>query len=235
MITLFGFGPGWGLPEMSPYVTKTEVQLKMAGLDYRKEQAMPEASPKGQLPYIDDDGEQVADSTFIRAHIERKYAVDLDGGLDARARAEAWAIERMIENQFTWTWVHARWILPANFEKGPARLFDLAPEKIRAQLRQDVQGRVAAALHAVGVGRHSGPEIVQLADRSLGALSTLLGDKPYFLGDAPCGLDATAFGSLAGALTPFFCSALRQRAETYGNLVAYVDRMMRRYYPDHPW
>ena len=39
MITLFGFGAGFGLPEISPYVTKTEVQLKMAGLAYRKERA----------------------------------------------------------------------------------------------------------------------------------------------------------------------------------------------------
>ena len=32
MITLYVFGPNFGLPETSPYVTKTEVQLKMAGL-----------------------------------------------------------------------------------------------------------------------------------------------------------------------------------------------------------
>ena len=37
MITLYGFGAGFGLPEISPFVTKTEVQLKMAGLAYRKE------------------------------------------------------------------------------------------------------------------------------------------------------------------------------------------------------
>ena len=36
MITLYGFGAGFGLPEISPFVTKTEVQLKMAGLAYRK-------------------------------------------------------------------------------------------------------------------------------------------------------------------------------------------------------
>ena len=57
MITLYGFGAGFGLPEISPFVTKTEVQLKMAGLAYRKERAMPPASPKGQLPYIEDDSE----------------------------------------------------------------------------------------------------------------------------------------------------------------------------------
>jgi glutathione S-transferase len=161
MVATGSGGSGFGLPELSPYVTKTEVQLKMAGVTYRKEQAAPDASPKGQLPYIVDDGEVVADSTFIRAHIERKYGADLDRDLDARARAEAWAIERMIENHFTWIFVYARWIAPANFEKGSARLFDNAPKGIRAQLRQDVRARVAEALQAVNIGRHSGEEIVE--------------------------------------------------------------------------
>src|SRR6201995_2562160 len=104
MITLYGFGPGFGLPEISPFVTKTEVQLKMAGLTYRKERAMPPASPKGQLPFIDDAGEVVADSTFIRAHVERKYGFDFDAGLDQKSRAQAWAFERMIETMSTGRW-----------------------------------------------------------------------------------------------------------------------------------
>ena len=77
--------PGFGLPEISPFVTKTEVQLKMAGLAYRKEKAMPPASPKGQLPYIVDDAESIADSTFIRAHIEGKYGFDFDAPLNLQA------------------------------------------------------------------------------------------------------------------------------------------------------
>jgi len=88
MITLYGFDAGFGLPERSPFVTKTEVQLKMAGLDYRKERSMPTASPKGQLPFIDDDGEAVADSTFIRAHIEGKYGFDFDAPLNLQQRAQ---------------------------------------------------------------------------------------------------------------------------------------------------
>src|SRR5260370_24650044 len=90
MITLYGFGTGFGLPEISPFVTKTEVQLKMAGLAYRKEKAKPANSPKGQLPYIVDDAESVADSTFIRAHIEAKYGFDFDAPLSLQARAHAW-------------------------------------------------------------------------------------------------------------------------------------------------
>src|SRR6201996_7445407 len=115
MITLYGFGPGFGLPEISPYVTKTEVQLKMAGLAYVKVRAGPSDSPKDQLPFIGDDGERIADSTSIRAHIERKYRVDLDEGLTPDERAAAWAIERMMENHFGAAVIHQRWLVPANF------------------------------------------------------------------------------------------------------------------------
>src|ERR1700742_4006424 len=206
MITLYGFGAGFGLPEISPFVTKTEVQLKMAGLAYRKERAMPPASPKGQLPYIDDGGESIADSTFIRAHIERKYGFDFDAGLDLRARAQAWAFERMIEHHVYWAMVGARWVDPDNFAKGPTHFFDGAPE-----------------------------DDIDLAVRSLFALSVQLGDRPYLMGDKPCGVDATAFGALAGILTPFFDSKLRDEAERFDNLTSYVDRMMLYYYPEFAW
>jgi hypothetical protein len=55
------------------------------------------------------------------------------------------------------------------------------------------------------------------------------------MGDRPCGTDATAFGALAGILTPFFASRLRERAEEFGNLTAYVDRLMLQYYPEFAW
>ena len=235
MITLYGFGTGFGLPEISPFVTKTEVQLKMAGLAYRKQRAMPPASPKGQLPYIDDDGQSVADSTFIRAHIERKYGFDFDLGLDRQARAQAWAFERMIESHVYWALVGARWVDPENFARGPAHFFDGAPEDRREKLREDAQFRVAENYLLSGLGRHAPDDDVELAVRSLLALSVQLGDKPYLMGEKPCGTDATAFGLLAGILTPFFASKLRIRAEEFENLVAYVERMMQQYYPDFAW
>jgi hypothetical protein len=55
------------------------------------------------------------------------------------------------------------------------------------------------------------------------------------MGGKPCGTDATAFGALAGILTPFFVSRLREQAEQFRNLTAYVDRMMLQHYPDFAW
>ena len=235
MITLFGLGAGFGLPEISPFVTKTEVQLKMAALSYRKQRAMPPASPKGQLPFIDDGGKLIADSTFIRAHIEHKHGFDFDDGLDLEQRAQAWAFERMIEHHLYFGLVGARWVDPVNFAKGPSHFFDGAPDDKRERLREDAQFRVAENYLISGLGRHAPDDDVELAARSLRALSVQLGDKPYLMAGKPCGSDATAFAVLVGLLTPFFESELRRRTEGFGNLVAYVDRMMAQYYPEFAW
>lgn len=235
MITLYAAGEGFGLPEISPYVTKTEVQLKMAALPYTKVRGRREDSPKGQVPFIDVDGQRVADSTFIRGYLERTYGIDFDEGLGGRQRGEAWAIERMLENHFGWVATHARWLIADNFEKGPAHFFDDAPEGVREAIRRDVQAQVRANVFAVGVGRHSEAEIVALGMRSLAALSAILGDSRYLMGARPCGADATCFAMLAYVLTPFFESELRRQAEGFGNLVAYVDRMMAEFYPEFAW
>jgi glutathione S-transferase len=235
MITLFGFGPKFGLPEPSPYVIKTEVQLKLAGLAYRKDPTGFGDAPKGKLPYIVDDGEAVADSTFIRAHIERKYGIDLDAGLGPAERAQSWAIERMLEDHLGWALAYDRWLLDENFARGPAHFFDQAPEGVRDTIRTETRERVRATQKAQGMGRHSAAEVATLGTRSLDALSTLLGERPYLMGAHPTGTDATALGLVAGLMTPIFDSPLCRAARERANLVAYAGRMMARFYPEFAW
>lgn len=230
MIILYGAGEGFGLPEISPYVTKTEVQLRMAGLAYEKRRGCREESPKGQVPFIDAGGVRIADSTFIRGFLERTYGIDFDEGLAPEQRATAWAIERMMENHYGWTLAKARWLDPVNFAKGPAHFFDGAPDGVREAVQGEVQARVHGA-----IGRHSDLETVALGVRSLAAVAAILGDKRFLFGDRPCGADATVFAMLAGTLTPFFESELKRRAEGFGTLVAYVDRLMARFYPEFEW
>ncbi|MGH8158047.1 MAG: glutathione S-transferase family protein [Rhodanobacter sp.] len=234
-ITLYTSRAGFGLPDTSSFVIKSEVQLKIAGLAYDRASTIPPQAPNGKLPFINDHDEVVSDSTYIRAHIERKYGIDLDEGLDARQRAEAWAIERLLEDHLYFAMVWFRWIDPDNFARGPAHFTDGAPETERAQLRHDLQARKAVELHAQGLGRHAPARIADLGARSIDALSQLLGDKAFLMGAAPTGVDATAFGMLAGVSTPFFDMPLRKAVEARPNLVAYTARMMQRYYPDHVW
>ena len=114
MITLYTFGPAFGLPDPSPFVTKAEVLLKMAGVPYRTDTTGFNKAPKGKLPYIDDGGAIVADSTFIRMHLEKNYGVDFDKGLSPAERGVAWAFEKLCEDHLYWVGLHARWIVDAN-------------------------------------------------------------------------------------------------------------------------
>ncbi len=66
MITLYNFGPAFGLPDPRAFVMKVETLLKMAKLPYRTDATGFAKAPKGKIPYIDDEGVVIPDSTFIR-------------------------------------------------------------------------------------------------------------------------------------------------------------------------
>ena len=233
MITLYGFGPAFGLPDPSPFVTKAETLLKMAQLPYRVAAGNLRKAPKGKLPYIDDDGAVIADSTLIRWHLEKKYGLDLDHGLSAEQRAVAWAFEKMIEEHLYWAFVHVRWIDDANFDRGPRQFFAAVPAPARPLVIAFVRRSIKRDLHAQGLSRHSPEEMLRLGTRSIDAIADFLRDKPFFMGDAPTAVDATVFAFMAGALCPQFVSPLRTAAERHGNLRAYVRRLATRWFPDY--
>jgi glutathione S-transferase len=231
MITLYTFGPAFGLPDASPFVTKVDVLLKMAGLPYRTDSSGFRKAPKGKLPYIEDGGIVIADSTFIRMHLERAHGIDFDAGLNPAERATAWAFEKMLEDHLYWAVMQARWMIDENFHAGPRVFFEAVPAPLRPLVHAMVRRQVRRNLKGQGIGRHSEDDICRLAVRDLAALADFLGDKPYLMGEAPCGADATVFGFVAGTLAPCFKTPIRVAAELQPNLVAYRDRLMARYYP----
>lgn len=233
MIKLYSFGPYFGLPDASPFVLKAMTLLKFAGLRYVEDHSGYSRAPKGKLPYIDDDGTIVADSTFIRFHLEKKYGVDFDAGLSPEQRAAGWAIEKMLEEHYYWLLVQARWIDDGNFERGPAQFFSGAPALIRPLVKALIRKKVARSLIAQGLGRHSEDELAELGRRDIDALSVLLGDKPYLFGEAPSAADATAFALVAETLVSELISPLRDAVAGKPNLVAYRDRLLAAYFPSY--
>jgi glutathione S-transferase len=231
VITLFTFGPGFGLPDPSPFVMKVETLLKMAKLSYRTDTTGFSKAPKGKLPYIDDDGTVVSDSTFIRWHLEKKYRIDFDQGLDASQKATAWAFEKMAEDQLYWVVVNDRWMDDVNFRKGPLKFFERVPAPLRPIVVTIVRRKLRTTLHGQGIGRHSPDEVLALATRSIDAIADFLGDKPFLMGSEPTGVDATMFAFACGLLCPHFDTRIRAVAEQRGNLRHYVGRMTARFYP----
>jgi glutathione S-transferase len=232
MLTLYTFGRAFGLPDGSPFVCKAEMLLKLAGLPYRCDSKGYFKAPKGKLPYIDDAGRIVADSTLVRFHLEQQHGIDFNAGYSETELACAWAVEKMLEEHLYFAMVHERWLIDDNFRRGPIEFFNAIPALVRPLVRTLARRKVAKSLHLQGMGRHSREEIVALARLDLDAVATLLADKPYFLGERPCGADATVFAFIAGTLCARFQTPLRDHAERHANLVAYRDRMQREFFPE---
>lgn len=232
MLTLHVFGPDFGLPDPSPFCMKALVLLKMAGLEFETATADLRKAPKGKAPYLVDNGSLVADSTFIRFHLESKYGIEFDAGLDEAQRGIALAFEKMCEDNLYWAMVHARWVRDDNFNAGPIKFFKAAPALIRPLVVKMVRGKIRRDLKGQGFGNHSEAEVVALAKRGIDGLAAFLGEKPYLMGEKPCGADAIVYSTVAGLLCNHFDTPLIEATARHDNLVAYNNRMTAQYFPD---
>lgn len=171
-------------------------------------------------------------STFIRLHIEKKYDFDYDKALTDKQKAISWAAEKMCEDHVYWIAMHERWVPDTNFNKGPAKFFDVLPAPVRPFIKSMVRKNIRKSLHAHGMGRHNNEEMAFLGERAISCIATLMADNQYFMGETPCGADATIYAFLNSAACPVFQSHLRETVEKHRNLMAYLQRMTLQYFPD---
>jgi|SRR5581483_5395164 len=237
MINLYAAGSGWGVYNLSPFVLKVDCYLRMIGLPYElcsfRSLADFVQAPKGKIPYIEDNGQKVADSGFILEYLQTTYGDRLgEQRLSPREQAVELGLRRLIEEHLYWVIGYARYGEDAIWEEYKHLLFDrygYTPtefETVTAQFRDTVR----TALHGQGLGRHSRVEVYTLGNADLTALSAYLGEKPYFLGEEPTALDATAYGFLANIFYVGYETPLEAHARALPNLRAYCDRMRQRYY-----
>ncbi len=231
MITLYQFAPAWGLPNLSSFCLKLETYLRMAEIPYETvSQANPSKSPKGKLPYITDNGKTIADSNAIIAYLKATYGDPLDGHLSPTERAIVLAMQRLIEENLYWVALYSRWLDPVNFKKTKAVIFASLPPVVRTVVALIIRNKVLRDLKGQGIGRHSTEEIYQIGITDLNALSDFLADKPFFMGNQPTTLDASAYGLLANILWVPLESPLKDHAEKLSNLSTYCQRMKATFY-----
>jgi glutathione S-transferase len=232
MMTLYTFGPMLRLPDPSPFCMKAEILLKLAELPYQLDHSGFTKAPKGKLPYLDDNGVKIADTTFIRWHLEKQHGVDFDKGLSAEQKATAWAFEKLCEDNLYWGVVRDRWMNPVNFNNGPRAFFKPVPALLRPLIVAKALREVKRNLHGQGLGRHETADCEKITVAGVKAVSDFLGSKRFLMGEAPCGADATVFSFISGLMSPVFPGPVFDAAVGHPNLVAYRDRGMARWYPD---
>ena len=231
MIRLHQFAPAFGLPNASPFCMKLETYLRMASLPFELVNSGDVLkAPKRKLPYIDDDGTLVADTSFIIEHLKARYGDPLDAALSPQQRAVATAFQRLFEENLYWAVVQTRWAEDAGWQKTRQAFFGTLPAPLRWFLPNLARRGLLAEMRGQGMGRHSAAEIQAIGCRDVTAVADFLADKPYMLGEQPSSLDATAHAFLANLLWAPVDSPLQRHARTRPTLEAYCQRMKGRYF-----
>jgi glutathione S-transferase len=231
-IKLFQFPRMFDIPNLSPFCCKLETWLRITRIPYEVvDTPDPRKGPKGKLPFIEDNGVRIADSSLIVDHLVKTRGVDPDARLDASQRAIGLLVQRTLEEHYAFVLAYTHLLRDEGWQHTRAR-FDSVPALVRPLVGSVVRGRIKKMLWQQGVLRHSHEEIVESALRDWRAVLTVMGDGPFFFGDEPTGIDAVVFGALATSVLTPIESPIRDFLRSQPACVAYTERMRARFFPE---
>jgi glutathione S-transferase len=236
MITLFQFAPAFGLPNASPFCMKVETWLRMAGLPYTtvNDNMRVMKSPKGKMPFVEADGEVIADSSTIIQRLTERHGVTLDEGLTPAERGTALAFQRLFEEHLYWAVLHERWVDDDHWPLIRDAFFGSLSPPLKWVVPALARRGTRASLKGQGMGRFSPAEIHARALADVDAVVGFLADKPFLMGDRPRTVDATAYAFVANLLWGPLDSALTRHVRAQANLQGYAERMRERYFGQGP-
>ena len=234
MIKLYKFGPAFGLRETGPFVLKTMVYMKLAGIPFEEiVQGDPRKAPKKKIPYISDDGQEIGDSSLIIKHLKAKFGDPLAEGLSPEQLAQGHALKVMLEERSYWAaMIHPRWVKTDHHKLIADTFFGEIPSFIRMPIFRSVAKGVAKAAMGHGIGRHTDAEIFEMGLDDIKAVEALLGKKKFMLGTKPAEVDATVFAFLHGMQADVFPTPIQAHIKSSKTLMSYLERMESKIFPD---
>jgi glutathione S-transferase len=218
MLTLFSYPELFGVADNNGYGLKVFAFLRLAGVPFRHEHIFDaSAAPRGQLPYIVDDGETIGDSDTIIAYLIAKYRLTIDDGLSAAQRDIDHLITRMLDDLY-WVMSYSRWKDERFWPAFRDALLSQHPSLTEAGLRK-AQEFNFQRYHFQGIGRFA-PEAAYargLAD--LQVLANVIPASGYFHGAKPTSIDAGIYGFIANIYFYEIETPLKQFVVAHENIV----------------
>jgi len=218
MITLYSYPELFGVADNNPYGLKIFAFLKLSKLPFRHEHILdPKDAPRGQLPYIEDDGAHIGDSDAIVAHLIKKCGLEIDGGLTPAQRDTHLMIRRMLDDLY-WVMSYSRWsderfwplFRDAFLKTHPA----VSAEALEAARKYNFE-----RYYYQGIGRY---EPAAVYERGVADIETLANIKPksgYLLGSMPGSIDAAIYGFIANIYFYAIDTPLKACVLSYPGLV----------------
>ena len=100
-VVLHQFPPYGAVVNTSPPCLKLETFLRMTKIPYENDYGF-KFSKKGKLPWIELNGQEIADSNFCIQFLKKEFQVDINSHLSATENAIAHSIRCMLEENTYW-------------------------------------------------------------------------------------------------------------------------------------
>ena len=222
MLTLYSYPELFDVADNNGYGLKVFAFLKLAGLPFTHQHVFDaSAAPRGQLPYIVDDGETIGDSETIIAHVTRKYRLSLDAALTPAQRTTDHLITRMLDDLY-WVMSYSRWkderFFPA-FRDG----FIAQHAQIDAAGLEKAKAYNAQRYFYQGIGRYTPDEAYARGLADLRALAELVPAQGFLHGAKPSSIDAGIYGFIANIFFFPIPTPLKAFVEQQANLVRHCE------------
>jgi len=218
VITLYSYPELFGVADNNGYGLKVFAFLKLTGVPFAHQHILDaSAAPRGQLPYLVDDGETIGDSDAIIAHLIGKYRLTINDGLTAAQRDTRHLVIRMLDDLY-WVMSYSRWKDEAFWPSFRDALRREHPTLTEEDLRraQDVNSQ---RYYYQGIGRYAPAAAYARGIEDLQVLANLVPTSDYVFGQSPTSIDACIYGFIANILFYPIDTPLRQFVTAHRNLV----------------
>jgi glutathione S-transferase len=226
MLTLYSYPELFGVADNNGYGLKVYAFLKLAGVPFTHEHIFDaSAAPRGQLPYIVDDGETIGDSETIIAHLVRKYRLTIDADLTPAQLRTNHLVTRMLDDLY-WVMSYSRWkderYFPAfrdGFMAQHAQIDEAGMNKARDYNAQ--------RYHFQGIGRYPPEQAYARGLADLQVLADLVPAEGFVHGAEPTSIDAGIYGFVANIYFLPIPTPLKDFVTAHGNLVRHCEAVHR--------
>lgn len=199
MITLYSYPGLYGLADNNAFGLKVFALLRLSGTAFRHEHILDtRQAPHGQLPYIDDDGLLLGDSSAIVAHLLARHGLALDDGLTETQHMQAFCLNRVLDDLY-WPMSYSRWKDDRYWPLFRAAMLDQNPTLTDVDM-EGARAYNSERYRYQGIGRFPPEEAYRRGLDDLAAINGMLSEAPFLFGDHPTSADASIYGFIANIL-----------------------------------
>jgi glutathione S-transferase len=218
MLTLYSYPELFGVADNNGYGLKVFAFLRLNGVPFTHEHVFDaSAAPRGQLPYIVDDGETIGDSDTIIAHVIAKNRLKIDAALTAWQRDMSLLITRMLDHLY-WVMSYSRWKDERFWPAFRDALLREHPSLTEAGLRK-AQAFNFQRYHFQGIGRYAPDAAYARGLADLKVLADIIPANGYVHGETLTSIDAGIYGFIANIFFYDIDTPLKRFVVSAGNMV----------------